>query len=209
VNTTLPSTLVCIGDSITEAGFAPLGWATLLRASLATRSHGPWKLVNAGVSGRHSGEMLDRLNELVLPHLPAVALINLGVNDAYHQAWQQIPRVSLGEFRRNLTEMVRILRARNSVPVLVVGHALRDSGIFVQGNGRPQPENFAPYQAAIRPLAAELMCACIDLPALAAEAGEQPDAFVREGDGVHLSPAGQALYARLLEVGLDDAGLLH
>lgn len=205
---TLPSTLVCIGDSITEAGFSPLGWATPLRTSLATRARGPWNLVNAGVSGRHSGEMLDRLNELVLPHLPALALINLGVNDSYHQAWQQIPRVSLGEFRRNLTEMVRILRARGSVPVLVVGHSLRDSGIFVQGNGRPQPENYAPYQAAVRPLAADLMCACIDLPALAAQAGASPDAFVREGDGVHLSPEGQLLYARLLEAGLDHAQLL-
>jgi len=209
MSTTLPATLVCIGDSITEAGFSPSGWATLLSASLATRARGPWNLVNAGVGGRHSGEMLDRFNDLVLPHLPAVALINLGINDSYHQAWQQIPRVSLGEFRRNLTEMVRILRARGAMPVLVVGHPLRDSAIFTQGNGRPQPENYAPYQAAVSPLAAELTCACIDLPALAAQAGAPPDAFVREGDGVHLSPEGQGLYARLLEAGLDQARLLN
>jgi lysophospholipase L1-like esterase len=191
-----PSTtsLIAFGDSITESGGAPTGWCTLLQARLEAVRPGAHRVHVAGFGGRQSGELLDRMGEHVLPHLPGLVLLGCGINDAYHQAWQRIPRVSLGEYRRNLGEIVRVVRERGGEAVLLAGHELVDSGVFVQGNGRPQPENYQPYRLEIPSLAAELGTACIDLAAGigAARAG------VLAGDGVHLSATGHAAYARII-----------
>ncbi|MEI6195747.1 MAG: GDSL-type esterase/lipase family protein, partial [Verrucomicrobiota bacterium] len=142
-------------------------------------------------------EGLDRFGEFVAPHLPGILLLQWGINDCYVHTWQRISRVSLGEFRRNLTEMVCIARERHSRPVLVIGHPILAYGIFPQGNGRSQPENFAPYGEAIRALAAELKTDAIDLPAELQARGIAPAQFVA-ADGVHLSELGHRVYAEIV-----------
>jgi lysophospholipase L1-like esterase len=188
---------ICFGDSITETGSSPNGWCTQLQSHLDAANPGAHEVVVAGFGGRHSGELLDRMGEHVLPHLPATVLIATGINDAYHQAWQAIPRVSLAEFRRNLAEIVRVVRELGGQPVLIAGHELSDRGIFVQGNGRPQPENFAPYHAAIVALAAELAVPLIDIAAAARSRGLDHAALVAD-DGVHLSASGHDAYAAIV-----------
>jgi lysophospholipase L1-like esterase len=189
--------LICFGDSITESGSSPNGWCTQLQRHLDATKPGAHTVLVAGFGGRHSGELLDRMGEHVLPHLPGLVLIATGINDAYHQAWQMIPRVSLGEFRRNLAEIVRIVRGLGGQPVLVAGHELSDRGIFTQGNGRPQPENFAPYHAAIVALAGELSVPLIDIAAAARSRGIDPAVLLAD-DGVHLSRPGHDAYAAIV-----------
>jgi lysophospholipase L1-like esterase len=190
-------TLVCFGDSITESGSSPNGWCTQLQQRFEAASPGATRVVVAGFGGRQSGELLDRMGEHVLPHLPATVLIATGINDAYHQAWQRIPRVSLAEFHRNLAEIVRIVRERGGKPVLIAGHELVDRGIFVQGNGRPQPENYAPYHAAIVALAAEIDVPLLDIAAAVRARGLDPASLLAD-DGVHLSASGHDAYAAIV-----------
>ena len=191
------ASIVAFGDSITESGGAPAGWCSLLQARLDAARPKTHRVHIAGFGGRQSGELLDRMGEHVLPRLPGLVLLGCGINDAYHQAWQRIPRVSLGEYRRNMAEIVRVVRERGGEAVLLAGHDLVDSGIFVQGNGRPQPENYRPYQQDVPRLARELGATCIDLAAGIAAAGI-PCAEVLAKDGVHLSDAGHACYARII-----------
>jgi lysophospholipase L1-like esterase len=191
------SSIVPFGDSITESGGAPAGWCTLLQARLDASRPSAHRIHIAGFGGRQSGELLDRMGEHVLPHLPGLVLLGCGINDAYYQAWQRIPRVSLGEYRRNMAEIVRVVRERGGEVVLLAGHDLVDSGIFVQGNGRPQPENYRHYQQEVPRLAGELGTPCIDLAARLAAAGIAP-AHVLAKDGVHLSADGHAWYARII-----------
>ncbi len=190
-------TLICFGDSITETGSSPNGWATQIRNRFDAASPGVTRVVVAGFGGRHSGELLDRMGEHVLPHLPATVLVATGINDSYHQPWQRIPRVSLAEFRRNLSEMVRIIRAHGGQPILVAGHDLADRGIFKQGNDRPQPENYAPYRDAIRALAAELSAPLIDITAVVRSRNLDSAGLLAE-DGVHLSAFGHDAYAAIV-----------
>lgn len=191
------STIVCFGDSITESGAGPHGWCMQLQARLDAACPGAHHVVVAGFGGRHSGELLDRMGEHVLPHLPGVVLIASGINDAYHQEWQRIPRVSLGEFRRNLAELVRIVQERGGQAVLVAGHELRDRGIFKQGNDRPQPENHAPYHAAIVALAPALHVPLVNIAAAVCARGLDPASLLAD-DGVHLSCCGHAAYATII-----------
>lgn len=159
------------------------------------------RVINAGFSGRHSGEGLDRMGEAVIPHLPGILLMQWGINDCYVHAWQLINRVSLDEFRRNMTEMVRIARSRGALPVIIIGHYIVDHGIFVQGNGLTQPENFAPYELAMRSLVSSLAVESIDLPAEVSQRGITPADFVCP-DGVHLSALGHKVYADIVHTAL-------
>lgn len=193
--------ILCFGDSTTESGASAQGWCSLLQSALDTCKPGGHRVIVAGFGGRHSGELLDRMGEHVLPHLPATVLLATGINDSYHQAWQRIPRVSLAEFRRNLTEMVRVVRAHGGQPILVAGHDLIERGVFPQGNHRPQPENYAPYRDAIRALAAELVTPIIDIAASARALALDP-ASLLAADGVHLSGEGHVAYARIIATAL-------
>lgn len=192
-----PRTILCFGDSITESGSGPGGWCEQLEATLEARNPGICRVLVSGFSGHHSGELLDRMGEHVLPHLPATVLISTGINDAYHHAWQRIPRVSLSEFQRNLAEIARIIREHDGTPMFVAGHQLVERGAFAQGNGRPQNENLQPYLAAIRQQAGALEVELVDIPQSAQRLHLAPSSLVGT-DGVHLSAEGHAAYARIL-----------
>jgi len=193
--------IICFGDSITASGGEKQGWTLRLQAALNAQRPDMHQVINCGFGGRNSAEGLDRLGEFVLPHLPGILLLQWGINDCYVHTWQQINRVSLGEFRRNMRELVRIARERSSHPVLIVGHPLLDKGIFTQGNGIPQPENFAPYQTAIGEMAVELSTDLIDLPAELRSRGVDLDQFLSK-DGVHLSEYGHHVYAEVVGVAI-------
>ncbi len=72
-------TLVCIGDSITQA---PDGYVTTIREVLALRfPDNPPQVINAGVGGDTVGMMLARFEPDVLAHRPAWVSIMAGVAD--------------------------------------------------------------------------------------------------------------------------------
>jgi len=195
--------IICFGDSITESGSSPNGWCNLLQIHLDAAQPCVHRVIVSGFSGRHSGELLDRMDQDVLPNLPGLCLIATGINDAYHHFWQRIPRVSLTEYQRNVSEIVRVVRIHGGTPVLIGGHDLIDRGLFKQGNDRPQSENFAPYQAAFLTLATTLSLPLIDIAAAARTEGLPPSSLLAD-DGVHLNAASHALYARAIGTALPN-----
>jgi acyl-CoA thioesterase-1 len=106
-------TVLVFGDSLSAAyGLATQqGWAALLGDRLAKLTP-PWNVVNASVSGETTAGGLRRLPEDLKRHQPAIALIELGANDALRGQ-------PVAAMRSNLEQMIRIARAAHAEPVLV------------------------------------------------------------------------------------------
>lgn len=101
-------TLVCLGDSITQ-GYPyeqEASWVHILDHILEDVN-----LINAGINGHTSGDMLARYHQDVSPHHPQMVIILAGTNDA----WQGI---ELGITVNNLTQLVNNARAEGALPVL-------------------------------------------------------------------------------------------
>jgi acyl-CoA thioesterase I len=106
-------TLLVFGDSLSAAyGIAPQqGWVTLLGQRIAKQGL-PWKVVNSSVSGETTSGGLRRLPEDLKRHKPDAVVIELGANDALRGQ-------PIAAIRRNLEEMIRLVREAHAEPVLV------------------------------------------------------------------------------------------
>src|SRR4051794_31980867 len=71
--------IVCLGDSITQGGEAPGGYVWLLRRYL-TALYPNIEVINAGISGHKSTDMLERFQRDVLDKKPNLVTISVGVN---------------------------------------------------------------------------------------------------------------------------------
>jgi acyl-CoA thioesterase-1 len=106
-------TVLVFGDSLSAAyGIASQqGWVHLLGERLA-RSNSPWQVVNASVSGETTAGGVRRLPADLKRHKPAIAVIELGANDALRGQ-------PVAAIRSNLEQMIRLARAARAEPVLV------------------------------------------------------------------------------------------
>ena len=76
-------TIVVVGDSL-SSGYgmaAEQSWVALLKERLAGEGYG-YAVVNASIAGDTSAGGLSRLPRLLMTHMPAVVVIELGGNDA-------------------------------------------------------------------------------------------------------------------------------
>ena len=106
-------TVMVFGDSLAAAyGLASdQGWVSLLGERLA-RSHPPWRVANASISGETTAGGLRRLAGDLERHRPAIVVIELGANDALRGQ-------PIAAIRSNLVQMIRIVRGARAEPVLV------------------------------------------------------------------------------------------
>jgi lysophospholipase L1-like esterase len=75
-------TLVCLGDSITEA---PDGYVSVIANLIAAiYPERRIRVINAGASGNRAPDMLARLETDVLAHDPGLVTVNVGINDVWH-----------------------------------------------------------------------------------------------------------------------------
>ena len=98
-------TVVCLGDSITHAGY-PAELENML----------PVRVINAGVPGNTSRQGLARLDRDVLSHKPAAVVVLFGTNDDREDA----PRihVPIDEYERNLETIIARCNAVGAKVVL-------------------------------------------------------------------------------------------
>jgi lysophospholipase L1-like esterase len=107
-------------------------------------------------------------------------------------------RLGLEDYRKNLREFHRIAAVHNSVCAYIVNHTPAcDTEEYMTPNGQTYSANFAPYNLAVREVAAELGAQTIDLPHIMKEKQIDSHALVVE-DGVHLSVEGNHLYADMV-----------
>lgn len=193
--------IVCFGDSITHAeGFAEGDrWPTILQRKLDEWKPGAFKVYNRGIGGHTTAQGLDRFFTDVRPLLPAAVLIEFGFNDGNVADWSKKPRVGLDEFKANLREMHRAIRAHKGTPIFIVNHTIGPIP-WKGGNGKSYNANFAPYNPAIKQAAAALKAPTIDLPAMMRRRKIDLDVFLseRDDDNLHLSTRGNHLYADMV-----------
>ena len=190
--------IICFGDSITEGGdFEKLKrWTSLLQDSLDEKYPEAYRVINKGIGGNTSAQGFDRFCDDVLPYLPGVLLVEFGFNDANVKDWSIEPRVSLGEFVRNLREFHRIATAKNTSCVFILNHSIAEVD-GRQGNGLTYNQNLLPYDQAVIKLAEELEAKVIDLPGIMAAKEIPLDEYLSD-DNLHLSEAGNKHYAQMV-----------
>ena len=198
--------LVALGDSITQAG----GYLDFIRKVLD--KHYPAlkvEVVNAGISGHKSTDMLARLKADVIDKKPTVVTISCGVNDVWHGFYNPPTGVDLQTYTKLLGEMVDQVRAAKAEVYLLT------PTVIYENLDSPENQKLEPYCQAVRKLAAEKGCRLVDLNDTfnlvirATQVGGAPD-FHPTSDGVHMKPAGDFLMgaAILRELGVPITRIL-
>jgi lysophospholipase L1-like esterase len=207
--------IVVLGDSITQLGGEPGGYLWLLARWLSDGRHPghPLEVVNAGVSGHRSPDMLSRFDQDVVARRPDLVLISVGTNDIWHafHDWStgldhplgDLPAgVPIGAFTANVDAMVSAALSTG------IGVVLVSPAIVHEDLERAENVRLADYVRSGRRLAASRGCRFVDLHrpfrlvigAWRRHAG--PALNILTVDGVHLNAAGNHLMAATILRGL-------
>lgn len=193
--------LICFGDSITQGVDLPINlhWPTVLAARLKEAGSPISEVYVKGVGGNTAALAMDRINADLGPLLPAIVLVEFGINDAYVNPWARQPRSSLENFVTHMESIVRYIREARGKPLFVGHHPLvPHAHKHLQGNRRSIVENVAPYTKALEGLATKLDVPLLDL---AAEL-EADFCAALHPDGIHLAAASSAMYGEAVFRGL-------
>jgi len=216
-------TLVCLGDSLTEAAD---GYVTVMRYLItAAYPERAIRIVNAGISGNHSKHMLARLDRDVIAHRPDWVTIHAGINDVWHgfRGWtpeggpepEEHPQgdgpygTPPAEYEQALTRMVERLRAETSAQIVLLTPT-------VIGEDVDNPDNVAnrrlkEYVEAMQRVAlahGTLLSPTHAGFVKAIRAGQSVDpGFRLTTDGVHMTPLGSHVMALAVLKTLQFAGI--
>lgn len=190
--------IVCLGDSITQFGEAPGGYVWLVRHYLnALYPQQNIEVINAGISGHKSDDMLARFQKDVLDRKPDLVTISVGVNDVWHKALFKTG-VPLEAYRRNLDTMVTQAQKAGARVVLLSPTMIRENF------DSPSNSEIAVYQRAMREVAARHQALFVDylnvfrrlIAAYRKETGGRDNLLTE--DGVHMNAQGNQVMAHVL-----------
>lgn len=207
-----PATIVAFGDSTTAPRGGTRIYATLLAEELAHDGQDV-RTINAGVPGSTTSMAKQRFEKDVLAQKPNVAVIQFGINDSAVDVWKtppaSAPRVSLADYRKNLTGMVQGLKQQGARVVLMTPNALSWTPALRKLYAQPPylPDDadgmnvvLRDYAEAVRALAQEEGVGLVDVFTAFQETDRRPGR--KPGglcpDGMHPSDEGHRLVARLL-----------
>ena len=200
----LAQTIVAFGDSVTK-GVRTDGsvtreqiFSTVLEERLRA-THPKAKVINSGVGGNDTGQMLERLDRDILPEKPDVVLVMAGLNDAAYVSRKgearDYPRVTVDAYRRNLKEIYERLHHAGARVILLTSNPLSEAYIYA-GKGYYQDhglnESLAPYAEAVRALARETGSCLVDVFAEWTADAKFPSLLV---DGIHPNAKGHVRIA--------------
>jgi len=193
-------TLVCLGDSITQAD---PGYVSLMAALIAAKyPDRDIRVVNAGISGHKAPDMQARLARDVIAHRPDWVTLNVGINDVWHGLDGQDHGVSLDIYEPTVEAMITRLQHETTAQIVLVTPT-------VIGENPTDPANqiLAGYVAAMERTAVRrgtlLAPAHADF-LLALRAGQAATpGFQMTTDGVHLNAIGNARLALTILETLD------
>ena len=206
--------IVTLGDSITQGGAHPGGYVWLINEYLQVLyPEHKFEVINAGISGHKSNDMLDRYQRDVLDHHPDLVTISVGINDVWHGFTPEHPagygsrRIPLDVYRANVEKMIEMAEHAG------VKVELFTTTIFEDEPNSIRNLRVAGYDDAMRELAAKHHTLLADQYAAFMSAWDhnrhEGKGVRLTGDQVHMAPAGDELMARtaLLGMGISPRAL--
>jgi lysophospholipase L1-like esterase len=187
------SQIVAIGDSITQAG----GYLKDVDAVLAKR-YPELKLApirNVGISGQKAEDLVKRFQRDVADKKPAIVTISVGINDVWHRAGQAHDPNVLAQYWVNVSRMVEMAQKAGITVILLT------PTVIGENSDEGANKRLRIYIEAEKQVARERKCILVDLHAMFLTAlAKRPSEQVGKdkwltSDGVHMSPAGDALMA--------------
>lgn len=186
-------TLVCLGDSITQA---PEGYVGVMAALIGARyPERGIKVVNAGIGGHKAPDMRARLDTDVIAHSPDWVTINVGINDVWHGLGSQGQGgIPVDVYEADVEAMVTRLQQETRAQVLLVTPTVIGEDPDAEANHILTAYVHAMQQVAER-RGTRLASAHADfLMTLRAGQASSPE-FRLTTDGVHLNAVGNARLA--------------
>ena len=189
--------IVFLGDSITQMGAQPGGYVELFKDFCAANNL-EIKVINAGIGGHKSNDMLARLDKDVLSHKPAWVSISCGVNDVWHNFMKdkdgnKTPKgLTLEEYKKNMTEIItRCQKAKANVILLTATP-------IMEKLDSEENKTAIPYNNFLRELAKEKKILLCDLGQIFQDKFKQKtdDKNLMTIDGVHMNPEGNKLMTK-------------
>lgn len=182
--TALPegSTVVALGDSLTYGYGA--NDETAYPTVLAELSK--WNVVNAGVNGDTSADVLYRVNKVV-QHNPDLVLLGVGGNDV-------LQRIAPDTTRANIIATIDTLQFKNIDVVLIAEPHLSTSALFGKASDNPLYKDIAESEGV--PLYSNGWSTVLSDDAL-------------KSDKIHANAAGYRQFAEGLHNYLKDEGWVH
>lgn len=200
--------LVFLGDSITQAGVGPRGYATLLREAIAA---GPdaerVQVVGAGISGHKVPDLEERFDRDVAAKSPTVVFVYIGINDVWHGALFGPERATPPErFESGMRSLVDRIEALGATAVLATPSLIGEK----QDGANPLDETLDQYAAITRRIAAERGLVLCDLRRAFVDHVDvfhaaNADRGLLTTDGVHLNDAGNRLVADRAALAIREA----
>lgn len=198
--------IACLGDSITQFGGQKGGYVWLVDHYLQ-HLYGDIEVVNAGISGNKSNDMLARFQKDVLDKEPDLVTISVGVNDVWH-GFSGHPLgdgpngIPLPIYKANVGRMVDSALAQG-VRIVILS-----ATVIYEDLNSPENRKAQGYNAALREIAANRKLPYIDLqaPFRAMIADYRAKTGARDNlltlDGVHMNEQGNKVMAHTILTGL-------
>jgi len=197
--------VVMLGDSITQFGDGPGGYVWLVRHYLNDLYPSQnIEVVNAGISGNKSTDMIARFQKDVLDKKPDLVTISVGVNDVWHGFYDNHPMgdgpkgIPLDAYTKNVDDMVTRALATGAKVVVLSATVIYEN---LDGNENKKAKA---YNAALKDIAKKHNCLFVDYqkPFRALIETYRKDTGARDnlltGDGVHMNPTGNKVMAYTL-----------
>jgi lysophospholipase L1-like esterase len=176
------STVVALGDSLTYGYGA--NTETAYPTVLAELSK--WNVVNAGVNGDTSEDVLTRVNEITEQN-PDLVLLGVGGNDV-------LQRIAPDTTRANIIAIIDTLQSNNIDVVLIAEPHLSTSALFGKASDNPLYEDIAETESI--PLYSDGWSTVLSDEAL-------------KSDKIHANAAGYRQFAEGLHDYLKNEGWVH
>lgn len=197
--------IVCLGDSITQGGEGPKGYVWLFRHYLqALYPDLQLEVLNAGISGNKSTDMIARFQRDVLDKKPDLVTISVGVNDVWHGFYDNHPKgdgplgVPIDAYRSNVEAMVGQALATGARVVMLSATVIGED-LSNKENAKAEA-----YNAALRDIAREHHLIFVDYQRVFRKliADYRRDSggsdYLLTVDGVHMNDSGNEVMAHTL-----------
>ena len=192
-------TILFQGDSVTDAGrdrtnpdALGSGYVHIIAGRLwADRPELDLRILNRGISGNRTRDLLTRWDEDCIALKPTVLSILVGINNVWRRYDRDDP-TSAEVFRREYHELLARSRDAGIERIVMAEPFL----LPVPEDRRMWREDLDPKIAICRELATEFGATCVPLDGIFNAAAATTGPALWAGDGVHPSVAGQGLIAK-------------